>query len=140
VSLEAAVRRLVADVWNGERDESAHDLVAPECPGVFGTGPAGMLAWHHDRRTSFSDLRYEVVEIVCGDDRAALHWRARGTQNGQFGPIPATGRPVDYHGASFFAFDGQARIREVWSVNELFQVLQQLGVTITPPEASSPSD
>lgn len=137
--VEAAVRRFVSDVWNAAREESAYELIAPECPGAFGTGPDGVLAWHRDRRTSFSDLRYEIVEIVCGDDRAALHWRATASQDGQFGPIPATGRRVDYQGATFLAFDEHGRIREVWSVNELFQVLQQLGVTVTPPEASLPS-
>jgi predicted ester cyclase len=72
-------------------------------------------------------------------DRAALRWRATATQDGPFGPVPPTGRRVDYQGATFMAFDEQGRIREVWSVNELFQVLQQLGVTVTPPEASAPS-
>jgi hypothetical protein len=36
--IESAVRRFVSDVWNGEREESAHELVGPECPGLGGAG------------------------------------------------------------------------------------------------------
>jgi predicted ester cyclase len=61
-------------------------------------------------------------------------WRAAGTQRGQFGPVPATGRPVTYAGATFLHFDGDSKIVDIWSVNELFQLLEQLGVRFTPPE------
>jgi predicted ester cyclase len=138
------VRRLVEDVWNGARPAAAHELVAPECPGLDGTGPDAVLAWHADRRSSFSDLRYEIVSLVStmdsnvdstpgsSVDEVALRWRATGTQDGPFGPVPPTGTAVAYSGASFFRLrDGQ--VVDVWSVNELFQLLQQLGVRIEPP-------
>ena len=130
-----AARRLVLEVWNGEREESAHELIADVCPGLDGRGPDAVLAWHRDRRASFPDLRYHVVDVVVDADRAAVRWRATGTQRGQFGPVPATGRPVDYSGATFLRFDDAGRIADVWSVNELFQVLEQLGVRFAPPDS-----
>ncbi|MGV9980378.1 ester cyclase [Micromonospora wenchangensis] len=63
----------------------------------------------------------------------ALRWRAAGTQAGQFGPVPPTGQVVSYSGATFLRFDAAGRIVDVWSVNELFQLLQQLGVEMLPP-------
>ncbi|MGC1209970.1 MAG: ester cyclase [Micromonospora sp.] len=131
--LEAAARRFIADVWNAGREETAYDLVAEDCPGLGGTGPAAMLAWHRDRRAAFPDLRYKVVEVVAAGDRVAVHWRAAGTQAGQFGPVPPTGQVVSYSGATFLRFDETGRIEDVWSVNELFQLLQQLGVEMLPP-------
>ena len=132
--LETAARRFVTDVWNGEREQTAYELIADECPGLGGsTGPDGVLAFHHDRRLSFPDQRYEIVDVVASGDRAAIRWRGSGTQRGQFGPVPATGRRVSYSGATFLRFDGAGRIADVWSVNELFAVLQQLGVQVTPP-------
>jgi predicted ester cyclase len=131
---EALVRRFVADVWNGQRPESAHELVSPGCPGAMGAGPEGVLAWHADRRESFPDLAYEVVDVVADDDRVAVRWRAAGTQRGRFGPVPPTGRPVAYAGATFLRFDADGKIVNVWSVNELFGVLEQLGVRFTPPD------
>ncbi|MFU8873626.1 ester cyclase [Micromonospora sp. SL4-19] len=129
----AAARRFIADVWNATREETAYELVAEDCPGLRGTGPAATLAWHRDRRAAFPDLRYKIVDVVAAGDRVAVHWRAAGTQAGQFGPVPPTGRVVSYSGATFLRFDDSGRIVDVWSVNELFQVLQQLGVEMLPP-------
>ncbi|RKN13240.1 hypothetical protein D7147_31865 [Micromonospora musae] len=138
IDTEAAARRLIADVWNAGREESAYELIAPECPGLGGTGPEATLAWHRERRAAFPDLRYKIVDLVADGDRAAVHWRAAGTQVGQFGPVPPTGRVASYSGASFLRFDTNGRIVDVWSVNELFQVLQQLGVEMIPPAVSGP--
>ncbi|MBV1848895.1 ester cyclase [Catellatospora tritici] len=134
MSYADTARRLVAQVWNAEHEAAAYELVAVGCPGLDGSGPDAVLAWHRDRRTSFSDLRYQLVEVVASETGAALRWRATGTQDGPFGPVPATGRPVAYAGATFLSFDADGRVADVWSVNELFQLLQQLGVTVTPPE------
>ncbi|MFD2765594.1 ester cyclase [Micromonospora eburnea] len=131
--VEAVARRFIADVWNATREETAYELVAEDCPGLGGTGPAGTLAWHRERRAAFPDLRYKIVDVVASGDRVALHWRAAGTQAGQFGPVPPTGQVVSYSGATFLRFDDNGRIVDVWSVNELFQVLQQLGVEMIPP-------
>ncbi|MEV1331264.1 ester cyclase [Micromonospora costi] len=131
---EAAARRFVTDVWNAGREESAYDLVAPECPGLGGgTGPEATLAWHRDRRAAFPDLRYKIVDLVAAGNRVAVHWRAAGTQAGRFGPVPPTGQVVSYSGATFLRFDDAGRIVDVWSCNELFQLLQQLGVEMIPP-------
>ncbi|MGK5443087.1 ester cyclase [Micromonospora sp. URMC 105] len=131
--LEAVARRFVADVWNAGREESAYELVGAACPGLGGAGPEAALAWHRDRRAAFPDLRYKIVDVVAAGDRVAVRWRAAGTQAGQFGPVPPTGQVVSYSGATFLRFDGAGRIVDVWSVNELFQLLQQLGVEILPP-------
>jgi hypothetical protein len=133
LDLGTVARRFVADVWNGGREESAYDLVADACPGLGGAGPEAVLAWHRERRASFPDLRYKVIDLAGGADRVAVRWRAAGTQTGQFGPVPPTGRVVSYSGATFLRFDADGRIADVWSVNELFQVLQQLGVEMLPP-------
>jgi steroid delta-isomerase-like uncharacterized protein len=133
MDVETSTRRFVADVWNGKREESAYELIADDCPGLGGTGPDATLAWHRDRRSTFPDLRYKVVDLVVSGDRAALHWRAAGTQLGQFGPVPATGQVVSYSGATFLRFDPDGKIVDVWSVNELFQILEQLGVEMVPP-------
>lgn len=130
---EELVRRFVTDVWNAGHEATAYDVVAADCPGLGVSGPEGTLAWHRERRVAFPDLRYKLVDVVVSGDRAAVHWRAAGTQLGQFGPVPPTGTVVSYSGATFFRFDAEGKIADVWSVNELFQLLQQLGVEMLPP-------
>jgi predicted ester cyclase len=133
VDIDSAVRRFVADIWHDAREETAYELVADECPGLGGSGPAAVLAWHRERRAAFPDLRYKIVDLIVAGERAALHWRAAGTQRGTFGPVPPTGQVVSYSGATFLRFDPAGKIIDVWSVNELFQLLQQLGVEVLPP-------
>ena len=128
-----AVRRLVEAVWNGLDEPAAAELVSPGCPGLDGTGPEAVLAWHRDRRRSFPDLRYTLEEVVADGDRVAVRWTATGHQRGDFGPVPATGRPVTYAGATFLRLDQQGRCVDVWSVNELFQLVTQLGARVLPP-------
>lgn len=131
--VETAARRFIADVWNARREESAYELIAEECPGLAGTGPEATLAWHRERRAAFPDLRYKIVDVVAAGERVAVHWRAAGTHAGQFGPVPPTGQVVSYSGATFLRFDTAGLIIEVWSCNELLQLLQQLGVEMVPP-------
>ena len=50
-----------------------------------------------------------------------------------YGPVPATGRSATWTGATFVNFDAKGRIFEVWSVNDLFGLVQQLGATVVPP-------
>ena len=130
---DALVRRFVADVWNGARESTAYEIVAPDCPGLGASGPDGILAWHQERRAAFPDLRYKIVDLVIGGDRAAVHWRAAGTQLGRFGPVPPTGTVVSFSGATFLRFDTEGKIADAWNVNELFQLLQQLGADMLPP-------
>ena len=130
---EQIARRFVADVWNAGREESVHELIAETCPGLNGAGPDAVLAFHRDRRASFPDLRYKITEVVAGEASVAIRWRAAGTQTGPFGPVPVTGRTVSYSGATFLRLGADGRIADAWSVNELFQVLQQLGVEMLPP-------
>ncbi|BCB81304.1 hypothetical protein GCM10022251_62090 [Phytohabitans flavus] len=139
VNVDTAVRQFVADVWNGNQEETAYDLIASDCPGLGESGPRGVLAWHGERRAAFPDLRYKIIDLLVDGERAAIHWRAAGTQTGQFGPVPATGEVVSYSGATFLRFDGDGKISDVWSVNELFQVLQQLGVEFIPPGSAEES-
>jgi predicted ester cyclase len=130
---EHAVRRLVDRVWNALDAAAAHELVAPECPGLGGTGPEAVLDWHADRRAAFPDLRYVVDDLVASSGHAAIRWTATGTQRGEYGPIPPTGRSATWAGATFATFDATGRIADVWSVNDLFGLVQQLGARVEAP-------
>lgn len=133
--LGSRARRLVAEVWNGERDETAYELVAPDCPGLGATGPKGVLAFHRDRRAAFPDQRYEIVDLLVDGDRVAVRWHGTGTQRGWFGPVPPTGNKVDYEGVTWLRFDANGCVADAWSVNEQYEVLDQLGVDFRPPAA-----
>ena len=100
---EHAVRRLVEHVWNDLDAAAAHELIAPECPGLDGTGPEAVLDWHDDRRSSFPDLSYVVDDVVAGSGHAAFRWTASSAGD-------------TWTGATFVDFDAKGQIAEAWNL------------------------
>ena len=132
---EHAVRRLVDRVWNDLDAAAAHEPVAPECPGLDGTGPEAVLDSHDDRRSAFPDLRYEVDDVVAGSGHAAFRWTASGTQHGVYGPIPPTGRVCVVDRRDVRAVRREVSDDDVWSVDDLFGLVQQLGARVLAQDA-----
>ena len=131
---KAIVLRLVERVWNGHDLSVVDDLFSSDFDNGPGrpAGPAFVRAWHRETRESFPDLRYTVEEIVAEGSRVALRWTATGTQLGAFGPIPPTGRVAAYGGVHFFTVEG-GRITDLWSLNDTFSKVAQLGAQVIPP-------
>jgi len=48
--------------------------------------------------SAFPDLRITIEDQIVGGDKVATRWSAEGTNNGPFGPVPATGRRVRING------------------------------------------
>lgn len=134
---EQIAERLVHDVWNDRRRETAYEIIHADLPGLGGHGPAATVDWHVDRRRSFSDLAYEIVEMVSQESRVAVHWRATGHQDGAFGPIAPSGKAVSYDGVTFLRIS-QGLIVEIWSTNDLFGLVEQLGAELRPPAIQEP--
>lgn len=103
----------------------------PTAPGQ-GPGLAGFKPVVVYFRTAFPDLHATVEDVVIQGDKVVVRTIIRGTQQGEFLSVPATGRPV-----TFMAIDihriANNRIVETWHVEELLSVVQQLGATVTPP-------
>jgi len=73
--------------------------------------------------------------MVAQESRVALHWRASGHQDGDFGPIGPSGKAVSYDGVTFLRIH-QGLIIEVWSTNDLFGLIEQLGAELRPPPST----
>ena len=134
------VVRFVSELWNERRWDVAEELFerdwdnGPQLP----PGPIGVRAWHESTAETFPDLRYELIRIVCDDSgQAAFRWKATGTHMGGFGPVGPTGRVIEYEGAHFISVRA-GKIIDLWSVNDTFGNLQQMGVAFVPP--SSPEE
>ncbi len=110
-----------------------HTLHFPGFPPLDRAGHAQVLGVF---REGFPDLRIRVAEQVAAGDRVANHWIARGTHQGMFRGIPATGKTVTFTGNNVMRFDA-GRIREIWGQLDVVGLLAQLGVMpgAAPPEA-----
>lgn len=112
--LRGAARR----IWS---QFNAHDLdlADPEFAPSFenanalpGTspGPEGMRQVAERLYSAFPDMRFEIEEIFVAEQRVAtLGWMS-GTQEGQFGRFPHTGRTFRVRQIHTYGFNEQGRI------------------------------
>jgi predicted ester cyclase len=128
---------MVERLWNGHELDLADELFGPDFDSGRGRppGPETVKEWHRSTRESFPDLSYEIDEILVQGNRVALRWTATGTQQGRFGPIPPTGKTATYAGAHFLTVEG-GRITDLWSINDTFGKVLQLGAELKPPSGT----
>jgi predicted ester cyclase len=135
---KSVVLMMVERLWNGHDLDFADDLFGPDFDNGAGRppGPEWVKEWHRSTRESFPDLRYVVDEIVAEGKRVALRWTATGTQRGQFGPIPPTGKVANYAGVHFLTVEDD-RVTDLWSINDTFGKVLQLGAELLPPNPTT---
>lgn len=91
-----------------------------------------LAAYHR----AFPDAHSTVEAQVAEQDIVVTRWRARGTHDGDMGPIPATGRSFEMGGVTIERFAG-GKIAEVWAVRDEVALLHQLGVLPDPAVTST---
>jgi predicted ester cyclase len=101
------IRQFIDVIWNlGETDRIAEFI--HEDYAVDGTvvGPGWVADNVASYRLAFPDLEVAIVETVSDRNHVAALLRLRGTHQGLWRGILATGLPVDYREAAFWSFSG----------------------------------
>ena len=94
-------------------------------------GPVEVGETYRWNRSGQPDLHVEVEELIAEVDQVVAWVRATSTLTGTGGPIPPTGRRVDFHQAHRFRIrDG--RIVEHWAVRDDLRAVVQAGVVTAP--------
>jgi len=134
---KALVRELTDVVWNRRGLDRIPDFYAPDF--VADYRPYSPLREGHEgiRRmvegawTAFPDYHEELQELIAERDRVVVHLTISGTQNGQWGPLPPTGKRVQFEEIVILQFrDGKVH-RQRGIVDNL-NALRQVGVMPTP--------
>ncbi|HET7036989.1 MAG TPA: ester cyclase [Thermomicrobiaceae bacterium] len=128
---KALIRRGLDEGINARRAEVFDELLSPRYINYSwpapATGPAGFKDVIAMFTAAFPDMRVELAEVVGQDDRVATRGTVRGTHQGEFMGIPATGRAVAIEYIDIWRLeDGQAI--ENWAQLDLLGLLRQLGV------------
>lgn len=90
-------------------------------------GPEGNKKRMRELSAAFPDIHFQIEDMVAENDKVAVRFTATGTQTGQFGPIPPTGKKVRMDGFILHQLrDG--KIVEDWVVRDTFGLMVQLGV------------
>jgi predicted ester cyclase len=94
-------------------------------------GPADLRETLEWLRAGSPDLHVEIEDLIAEGDEVVAWVRMTGTQTGARGPIPPTGRAVNFRHAQRFRLRN-GRIIEHWAVRDDLRAMIQAGV-ITPP-------
>ena len=83
-------------------------------------------------RDAFSDLHFEVHEILCEGDVVACRSTMTGTHSAplRLGPmagLPIDGARVEVPHMHFFRYDGEGRVSDLWHVWNTLLMARQLG-------------
>ena len=127
---KALVQGMMEEVFN------RHDLSAPErvmAEGYIQHNPAvpqgrnGFRAYMQATFASVPDWHYQLRKISADGDLVWTYGTYGGTQQGDWGRIPATGRSFAMEAADIWRIE-DGRIVEHWDVLDINGMMRQLGV------------
>ena len=84
---------------------------------------------------AFPDGYVVIDDLIAEGDKVVKRWTSRGTHQGEFAGIQATGKQVSFTGTTTYRLAG-GKIVEAWWNYDLFGMLQQLGAIPAPAEAA----
>jgi steroid delta-isomerase-like uncharacterized protein len=129
-------RRFYGLINEGRTDELL-DLVHPDYVG-HGLGAGGRDSVKQDidsMRKGFPDLHIDIEDTITEGDRVVLRGHMRGTHDGHFAGVPATGRVVEVGSCDVLRVcDGQ--VVEAWTVCDSGTLFMQIGAFGTPATTS----
>lgn len=124
--------RWYGEVVSGGKTELIDELCAPDfvdhdpLPGTS-ADLAGIKEFVAQIRAAFPDLQVTVDDLIGEGDRLAVRSTMRGTHEGDFMGIPATGKKVEVSNYDFVRFEND-QAAEHWGVIDSAALMEQLGM------------
>jgi len=131
---KAVARGYIEQIWNAHRMDLfeqyiSKDLVHHDAPGI--TDYASVQGFITVFLNSFPDIKVKIEAEIAEGDLVVIREAVSGTQQAEFMGIPASGKQFSMAGISIFRI-ADGKIAELWSVNDTFSMMQQLGVIPAP--------
>jgi steroid delta-isomerase-like uncharacterized protein len=123
-------RRVIERLWNKDEFELAEEIVALDyiehLPGDETHGLDGVRQYFAEQRLGFPDIHYTVNDQVAEGDKVVTRWTARGTHQGEFKGMPATGKQGRLSGITISRI-ADGKLIEGWTSPDELSLMQQLG-------------
>ena len=107
-----------------------HSMPAPS------PGPEGFRQVVQMFIAGFPDMQVTVEELIADGDSVATRGYWRGTHNGDFMGIPATGRKIDVPFIDWWRLENGKAV-ENWVQMDMMRMMQQLGMMPEPEQQRS---
>jgi steroid delta-isomerase-like uncharacterized protein len=135
---KALVRRWFDEVFNRQDLAVMDEIVAEDIVNHAGrdlvtmAGREGYRTLLRQLFIGFPDWHFEVEDVIAEGDRVVVRTTMRGTHQGVFRGVAATGRRVTWeHIHIFRVIDG--KLAEHWACRNDIGILQQLGAFLPEP-------
>ncbi len=92
-------------------------------------GGAGYLSVVDLMRKSFSDIRWEMVDMAAEDDKVAVSWICSGTHDGDFMGLAPTGKRFSFSVMNFYYFNADGKIINDVAAEGLIGLFRALGLS-----------
>lgn len=89
-------------------------------------GGAGYLSVVDFMRKSFSDIQWEIADIVAEENKVAVSWICSGTHDGDFMNFPASGKKFSFSCMNFYYFNDDGKIIKDVAAQGLMGLLKAL--------------
>ena len=87
-------------------------------------------------RMGFPDLQAVIDDMIAEENKVVARITYHGTNTGQWGKFPPTGKPVSTTSVIIFRL-AEGKIVEAWYNTDLLGVFIQLGYELVPPKDES---
>jgi steroid delta-isomerase-like uncharacterized protein len=135
---KALVRRFYEQAWNHKNLDILDETHAPEwvhhdpsIPADLEGGATGNRERLAEVIEAFPDIHYTLEELIAERNQVVVRFTVRGTHQGEFAGIPATGKQVAMEGIVIHRL-ADGKIVEDWVVRDTLGLLRQLGVLPVP--------
>ena len=134
-SNKALIQRFYDEVWGKGNLDVADDVFAADYrrhdlrPSNPLPGPEGQKRIAADFRAAFPDLQMTIDLMVAEGDLVVARWTTEGTNTGQWGALPPTGKRTKFSGVNIFRVEN-GKVVEIWNHRDDLGVMQQLDAPI----------
>ena len=91
-------------------------------------GGAGYLSVVEFMRHSFSDIHWEISDVIVDENKAAVSWICSGTHDGMFMNFPATGKKFSFSCMNFYYFNADGKIIKDVAAQGMMGLFQSLSL------------
>ncbi|MGH9720188.1 MAG: ester cyclase [Bryobacteraceae bacterium] len=131
---KALAHRWFEEVWNRGREETIHELLAPDAiahslsePGVDARGEGDFLQFFLMMRGAFPDLKITIEDTIAEGDKVVLRWNALMTHTGEGMGVAPTHERMTITGIHIARFAG-GKLVEAWDSWDRLSMMQALGL------------